>query len=388
MVNDDFFATLPTITGFERIGDPDSYRPVPDDWDIGVADVIGSTDAIVKGRYKAVNTAGAAVISAISNALGTLDFPFVFTGDGMCYAVGPGQAGVARQALAASVGWIESELGLQMRGGALSVAAVRAAGKDVRVARFAPSANVAYAMFSGGGLAWIDAALKAGHLEPLAISPDMRPDLNGLSCRFKPVRARNGLIVSLIVRPMNDLHDPSFTALVNDVVALAASEGERTKPVDESSLKFRWPPQALVQEARLGRREGEPLLFAVVRVVFRTLVAVVILVANRDVGGFSPRRYKEQLVENSDFRKYEDGLMMTLDCSDALAGRIEARLVEARAAGVADFGLHRQTSALITCFVPSPSRPDHVHFVDGAAGGYALASRALKQSRNSATSWL
>ena len=28
----------------------------------------------------------------------------------------------------------------------------------------------------------------------------------------------------------------------------------------------------------------------------------------------------------------------------------------------------------MTCFVPSPTRSDHVHFVDGAAGGYAAAA--------------
>ncbi len=32
----------------------------------------------------------------------------------------------------------------------------------------------------------------------------------------------------------------------------------------------------------------------------------------------------------------------------------------------------------MTCFVPSPTRSDHVHFVDGAAGGYAAAARAVK----------
>jgi hypothetical protein len=45
---------------------------------------------------------------------------------------------------------------------------------------------------------------------------------------------------------------------------------------------------------------------------------------------------------------------------------------------VARFGLHRQPSAIMTCIVPSVSASTHVHFVDGAAGGYALAARRLK----------
>jgi hypothetical protein len=71
-------------------------------------------------------------------------------------------------------------------------------------------------------------------------------------------------------------------------------------------------------------------------------------------------------------------LRMTLDCTPALADRIEALLSKAEADGVARAGTHRQTSALMTCYVPSPTRGDHIHFVDGAMGGYAAAARALK----------
>jgi hypothetical protein len=32
----------------------------------------------------------------------------------------------------------------------------------------------------------------------------------------------------------------------------------------------------------------------------------------------------------------------------------------------------------MTCIVPSPLQRDHVHFVDGASGGYAMAASQLK----------
>jgi hypothetical protein len=62
-----------------------------------------------------------------------------------------------------------------------------------------------------------------------------------------------------------------------------------------------------------------------------------------------------------------------------LADRIEDRLASARAQGVARVGTFRQEAALMTCFVPSATRSDHVHFVDGAMGGYAMAARDLKR---------
>ena len=57
-----------------------------------------------------------------------------------------------------------------------------------------------------------------------------------------------------------------------------------------------------------------------------------------------------------------------------------ARLKAAASAGILRYGLHRQDAAMMTCFTPSVMRSDHVHFIDGARGGYATAATALKAS--------
>jgi hypothetical protein len=115
------------------------------------------------------------------------------------------------------------------------------------------------------------------------------------------------------------------------------------------------------------------------KVLLSTLIAYVVLKLGIRFGGFDPAVYRRQVVENSDFRKFDDNLRMTLDCTPALADAIEARLAAARTANVAKFGLHRQPAAIMTCIVPSIEESDHVHFVDGAAGGYALAAKQMKQ---------
>ena len=142
--------------------DPALYSPLPDDWTIGVADIVESTKAIAAQRYKAVNMAGAAVIAAVTNALEGREFPFVFGGDGASFAVSPADLERAREALAATASWVREDLELSMRVALVPVAAIRAQGLDVRVARFGPSANLSYAMFSGGGLGWAEAAMKRG----------------------------------------------------------------------------------------------------------------------------------------------------------------------------------------------------------------------------------
>src|SRR3954467_847103 len=102
----DFYAQVPVFDAFSELADPALHRSLPPDWVIGVSDVVGSGDAIQVGQYKIVNVAGAALIAAVSNALGRRDFPFVFGGDGASFAVPWGDAEVARVALAATAAWV------------------------------------------------------------------------------------------------------------------------------------------------------------------------------------------------------------------------------------------------------------------------------------------
>jgi hypothetical protein len=113
-------------------------------------------------------------------------------------------------------------------------------------------------------------------------------------------------------------------------------------------------------------------------VLANTLFVYVVMRFGISVGGFVPKTYVQQVVENSDFRKYDDGLRMVLDCTPELERALTQRLAAAASAGVARHGLHRQDAAMMTCFTPSALRSDHVHFIDGARGGYASAATALK----------
>src|SRR3984957_7010244 len=133
--NNGFYDTIPVFRGFASLMEPALYSPLPDDWSIGVADIVESTRAIAEARYKAVNMAGASVIAAVTNALEGREFPSVFGGDGASFAVSPDDLDRARDALAATAIWVEESLSLVMRVALFPVRAVRAQGLDVRVAR-------------------------------------------------------------------------------------------------------------------------------------------------------------------------------------------------------------------------------------------------------------
>ena len=100
--SDTFYGSIPVFRGFTRLMEPSLYSPLPDDWSVGVADIVESTRAIAAQRYKAVNMAGAAVIASVTNALDGREFPFVFGGDGASFAIAPSDLEAARAALAAT----------------------------------------------------------------------------------------------------------------------------------------------------------------------------------------------------------------------------------------------------------------------------------------------
>src|SRR6202790_3374552 len=202
--SDSFYSTIPVFRGFGSLMDPALYSPLPDDWSIGVADIVESTRAIAEARYKAVNMAGAAVSAAVTNALEGREFPFVFGGDGASFAVSPDDLERARNALAATASWVKDDLDLLMRVALVPLTAVRAQGLDVRVTRFGPSPNLSYAMFSGGGLGWAEAAMKRGEFAVPAAPTGTQPALSGLSCRFEEIPSVRGVILSVLVAPARE----------------------------------------------------------------------------------------------------------------------------------------------------------------------------------------
>jgi hypothetical protein len=372
------YENLPVFDAFERVSDPNVFTALPDDWVVGAADVVNSTDALKAGRYKDVNMAGAAVVGAVRNALGSVSFPFVFGGDGAVLAV-PGEAAAkTRAAMAATTNFVAEELKLDLRVGMMPVAAVRAAGHDVRVARYAASPEAVYAMFSGGGMSYAESELKAGRIAIEAAPSGVRPDLTGLSCRWSPIESRLGVILSVLVAPAPNASEAAFRRISSEVIRITEAETRGGHPVPPEGPQFSLNRRAMQREAAATQGGGGRLgRFA--KIFAEMLFAMYLEKRGRAAGRFDPKRYRGWVAKNSDFRKYDDALRMTIDCSPATAANLEAVLKKAEAEQIVVYGLHRQDAALMTCIVPSYVSDDHVHFLDGAGGGYALAAAALKQ---------
>lgn len=371
------YLDIPVFDDFAKVLDGSVYHALPDDWWIGTSDIVGSTKAIAAGRFKDVNMVGASVICAVSNALGHSDYPFIFGGDGASFACPPDRIDEVRAAMAATAIWARETLELELRVALFPISDIRATGRDVRIARFAVSAPVSYAMFNGRGLKWAEDRMKSGDNVIPPAPNGTRPDLTGLSCRWSPIQAKgDDQILSIIVQPTTDRI--KFDTVVAGLFAILDNSPRKSSPIPADGPDFAFPPPGLKLEALATEHKEGGYFKAWFKALYISLIALVLMKTGWKLGDFDPKRYRDYTGYNTDFRKFGDGLWMTVNCSADQIAEVEEYLQAAEARGDILFGTHRQRTAIMTCIVPSITNDAHFHFLDGGEGGYTAAASVFK----------
>jgi hypothetical protein len=88
--------------------------------------------------------------------------------------------------------------------------------------------------------------------------------------------------------------------------------------------------------------------------------------------------YKQNLIMNTDYRKFDELLRMVISGTEQQRQALRQYLQSCHDKGELVFGIHASPSSLMTCVVTDYNH-DHVHFLDGANGGYAMAAKEIKQ---------
>ncbi|MEW6689778.1 MAG: DUF3095 domain-containing protein [Pseudomonadota bacterium] len=382
----DFYARLPVLGDFGAVTEAANFVPLPQDWHVATCDVRNSTKAVEAGEYKHVNTVGAAAVTAVLNAAGALEIPFVFEGDGSAFCVPPGLLEDTKAALVKTQEMAAKSFGLELRVAALPVAKVREAGADIRVARIRVSENYVQAVFAGGGMAWADRAMKdpatAAQYAVDAATTPARGSLEGLECRWQDIPSRHGETVSLMVRAVSK--DPAAAAAVyRGLIAKVRDTygaDDVCHPITVPALTPALGAKRLANE--VGVRAAERGAFGKWLYLMRARWFVVL-------GWFLMKfglrtrftdwsLYKPTLVKNSDVRKFNDIYRQILSGTEAqreaLTGWLEVRYRKRELV----YGMHVTDRAHMTCLVFNYAAR-HLHFIDGADGGLFLASKEFKE---------
>jgi hypothetical protein len=382
-----FFEKLLSTTEFNDFANRETYVEAPNDWFVAITDVIGSTLAIQEGRYKDVNAVGVASIVCIRNAVSDVEIPFVFGGDGAMALIPGDRKDVVRRALGGMKALSKEAFGLSLRAGLVPIRDLNAAGHEILVGRHAISEHAFQAFLAGDGVKYAESWIKDSEIgKQYDVGSQGRSadvDCSGFECRWEPVASTKGVIVSLIVEATGTTmaeRNASYQSVIAEMGTVTGGV-EQASPVHRAALTLSKNPQNYRQEICLRTN----MLSTWRRVLYgayawvETIVGTLCLAFGVTIAGFG-ERYVNEIVVNTDFRKFDDALRMVIDVESRQFEQILVALEAFRQNDEIVYGVHTAAAALMTCAV-SNRHGQHIHFVDGADGGYALAARQLKTQK-------
>ena len=372
-----FYAALAPMRHLSSLTDLSHYRDVPDDWFIALSDVRGSTKAIEAGKYKDVNSVAAASITAVLNCVPEAQVPFVFGGDGASLVVPPQTRHDAGQALLAVQRMAQQSFGLELRVGVVPVRDVLRAGHTLKVAKLRLSEDFQQPVFTGGGISYAEDLIKdPATQDAYAITPDGTPeaDFTGYECRWNQIPGKHGEVVSLLVQATADDY-AARTAIYQDVfthLERIYGDVQTRHPIDTRQMRVSFNPLAYRNE--IGVKQGKGASPGQMLYLWLYSVAGWLLMRFQ-AKNWQP--YKSLVSRSTDHEKFDDMLRMTISGTDKQRNRLTAYLDDQHTAGRLIYGVHVSDRLLMTCLI-FDRFGRHIHFVDGADGGYAQAARQLK----------
>lgn len=358
------------------------HAPVPEDWWIVIADVFGSTSAIEAGDYKQVNTVGVACIAAVTNVDRDVDVPFMFGGDGATFAIPGNLQAQVMSALKATQRLSRERFGLRLRAGLVNVGELRENGCRVDLAKVSLSAHAVQASFSGSGWGEAERRVKSAERAHMVFEePEAgEADFAGFECRWQSVPSFHGHKLSLLVAALSEDPEANLRTYQDVISRIGDIYGEVAQyhPLRPDKMRLTLNPKLLGHELRVRAASPGARLGYFAKMVAMNLSGMYLFSRNVDTESVKWSRYRNDLVDNTDFRKFDGIVRMVIDGSEEQAEALEAFLEKGYLEGRLAYGTHRSREALVTCLVRSYSG-HHMHFVDGSDGGYAMAAISLKR---------
>jgi len=388
----DFFRDITAFSDFRDVINPAHYHAIPGDWLVAIADVAGSTRAIQEGRYKDVNVIGASSIIAVLNATAGTEIPYVFGGDGASFIIPPQMREAVANALQGTKEMAQTGFGMTLRAGLVPMEDIRRAGHNIVVAKYNISEHAAIAMFDGGGMSCAEYLVKspdsAQRYDSAAYAGTAAPpaDFRGLECRWNPLKARKGgNTLSLLARAQHTRDSAAVYDALLEKIREIYGAADDYRPARTGNMNLTFNPRYLRQEFEVHTSNSafaERFGYAA-KLAFEAVIGTALFTFDLKAGNVDGKQYVVDAVLNTDFQKFDDMLRMVIDSTPQQTETLKLYLDQQYEQGRLFYGTHTADAALLTCLIFSHHKK-HIHFIDGASGGYAMAAQKMKEQMKEA----
>jgi len=375
--NEQFYSRLPAnhIPLGELLTEEHLFYHVPESWHVVITDIRNSTGAVGEGMHETVNfIATGSIVSVLNIAFKAgVTVPFFFGGDGATFILPPTIAEAAMRALAVFRKNTKENFGLDLRIGMVAVNDIYAKGFQLKLSKLTVTGAFSIPVALGDGLYFAEKHVKSEHYrfeyEP---KPEDELDLSGMQCRWDKIGPpeTDQEVVTLLVCVPAGKHQAEMFAKVMEHVDGIYGPFPRRQPI--SIPKLIWKTTFKKMEMEMLVRNG--------RINFLRLAASWIAW----LGGYvylrtsQGRNYLNSLVEMSDTLVIDGKINTVITGTPRQREQLQAALDAMETAHEILYGLHVSGESVMSCYVRD-LHDGHIHFVDGAEGGYTKAAGMLKQ---------
>jgi hypothetical protein len=357
-----------------------SFTDVPDNWYVIIADVKNSTAAVNAGKHNDVNMVAAASLVVALNVAksNNLEIPFLFGGDG-------GTVFVPEEVLQEVLDGLRrhnrntiQNFGLELHVGCMSIQTINEAGHFVKIAKVRLGKGFSKPVIIGDGLKYAEQIIKQSpHEEELAIEDISLLNMEGLECRWdkiKPPAAENE-IVCYLIEAMDPRNQQQVYADVLQMMDNIYGTPDKRNPLSMDRLKLLLSVDKIRREmmVRFGKWKSSYLTKA----FLKTLIGYLFFRFKLNISRFRSREYLKDIINNADTLTIDGRISTVISGTTDQRSRFIKYLQDLEIEGVLLFGHFISKESVMTCYIEN--RNDrHIHFVDGADGGYTEASKELK----------
>ncbi len=375
--NSFFYSRLPvnTIPLSDLFTEDHLFYKVPNNWQIVVTDIKNSTKAAAEGLHQTVNLVATGSIVAALNVAQHDDIlvPFFFGGDGATFVIPPELLDSVMLALNYHRKNTLTNFSLDLRVGHISVADVYAANHELKITKLKVSEHFFIPVLLGEGLTYSEKKIKeAVNAISSSTVDNYELDMRGMQCRWDKIKppASDFEVISLLVIARAGIKQAvAFKLVVQAMDEIFGNTGERTPiTVDKLRLKSTFEKISAEMKTRLGH-------FSAVYLFKNLLMTILGKLYFKTKKG---KEYLHALVDSSDTLIIDGRINTVITGSTVQREKLQYILNKLENEEQILYGLHVSNESVMSCYVKDMTN-HHIHFVDGADGGYTKAAGVLKK---------